>query len=73
VDDRADVHVNSKDGRFCLGWFPHGRPGTDGERWKIAVTGTAKVRGFHMSFDMETPAEIVAAAVTRVLETSQRL
>lgn len=27
VDDRADVHVNSKDGRFYLGWFPLGRPG----------------------------------------------
>ncbi len=24
VDDRADVHVNSKDGRFYLGWFPLG-------------------------------------------------
>lgn len=26
VDDRADVHVNSKDGRFYLGWFPLGHP-----------------------------------------------
>ncbi|MGZ0200390.1 DUF317 domain-containing protein [Streptomyces sp. RM1] len=73
VDDRADVHVNSKDGRFCLGWFPSGRPGTDGEGWKIAVTGTAKVRGYQMSFDTETPADVVAAAVARVLETSQRV
>ncbi|MFJ6691371.1 DUF317 domain-containing protein [Streptomyces sp. NPDC091294] len=70
VDDRADVHVNSKDGRFYLGWFPFGRPGTDCEGWKIAVTGTAKVRGYQMSFDTETPADIVAAAVARVLETS---
>lgn len=31
VDDRADVHFSSKDGRFYLGWFPLGRPGTDGE------------------------------------------
>ncbi|MFI9755771.1 DUF317 domain-containing protein [Streptomyces collinus] len=73
VDDRADVHVNSKDGRFYLGWFPLGRPGTDGEGWKIALTGTAKVRGYQVSFDVETPAEIVAAAVARVLETSRRL
>ncbi|MCX2969430.1 MULTISPECIES: DUF317 domain-containing protein [Streptomyces] len=73
VDDRADVHVSSKDGRFYLGWFPHGRPGASGEGWKIAVTGTAKVRGYHVSFDTETPAEIVAAAVARVLETSRRL
>lgn len=73
VDDRADVHVSSKDGRFYLGWFPLGRPGTDGEGWKIAVTGTAKVRGYQMSFDTETPADVVAAAVTRVLETSQQL
>ncbi|TWV58545.1 DUF317 domain-containing protein [Streptomyces misionensis] len=73
VDDRADVHVSSKDGRFYLGWFPLGRPGTDGEGWKIAVTGTAQVRGYHLSFDTETPAEIVAAAVKRVLETSRRL
>nr|WP_202490460.1 DUF317 domain-containing protein [Streptomyces sp. SID8381] len=71
VDDRADVHVNSKDGSFYLGWFPSGRPGTDGEGWKIAVTGTAKVRGYQMSFDTETPADVVAAAVARVLETSQ--
>ncbi|MEU0480257.1 hypothetical protein ABZ260_13870 [Streptosporangium sp. NPDC006013] len=27
VDDRADVHVSSKNGRFYLGWFPLGRPG----------------------------------------------
>ncbi|MFJ2303296.1 DUF317 domain-containing protein [Streptomyces sp. NPDC087787] len=73
VDDRADVHVNSKDGRFYLGRFPSGRPGTEGEGWKIAVTGTAKVRGYQMSFDTETPADIVAAAVARVLETSQQV
>ncbi|MCL7493763.1 DUF317 domain-containing protein [Streptomyces sp. MCA2] len=73
VDDRADVHVSSKDGRFYLGYFPLGRPGSDGEGWKVAVTGTAKVRGYQMSFDMETPADVVAAAVARVLETSRRL
>ncbi|CAL9660358.1 hypothetical protein SUDANB140_06980 [Streptomyces sp. enrichment culture] len=73
VDDRADVHVSSKDGRFCLGWFPLGRPGTDGEGRKMAVTGTAQVRGYHLSFDTETPAGIVAATVARVLETSRRL
>jgi Domain of unknown function (DUF317) len=73
VDDRADVHVNSKDGRFYLGWFPNGRPGTDGEGWKIAVTGTATVPGYSISFDTETPADVVAAAVARVLETSQPL
>ncbi|MBT2370399.1 DUF317 domain-containing protein [Streptomyces sp. ISL-10] len=73
VDDRADVHVSSKDGRFYLGWFPLGRPGTDGEGWKIAVTGTATVPGYHLSFDTATPADIVAAAVARVLETSRRV
>lgn len=61
VDDRADVHVNSADGRFYLGWFPLGRAGTDGG-WKIAVTGTAKVRGCSISFDVETPAVVAAAA-----------
>lgn len=71
VDDRADVHVNSKDGRFYLGWFPLGRPGVDGEGWKIAVTGTTKVPGYSISFDAETPADVVAAAVTRVLETAR--
>ncbi|PKT67888.1 hypothetical protein CW362_37960 [Streptomyces populi] len=73
VDDREDVHVSSKDGRFYLGWFPRGRLGTDSEGWKIAVTGTAKMRGYHLSFDTETPAGIVAAAVARVLETSRLL
>lgn len=73
VDDRADVHVSSKDGRFYLGWFPLGRPGTDGEGWRIAVTGTAQVPGYHLSFDTETPADIVAAAVACVLETSRRV
>ncbi|MCP9207158.1 DUF317 domain-containing protein [Streptomyces cucumeris] len=72
VDDRADVHVNSKDGRFYLGWFPAGRPGTDREGWKIAVTGTAEVRGYRISFDTETPADVVAAAVACVLETSRQ-
>jgi hypothetical protein len=71
VDDRADVHVSSKDGRFYLGWFPLGRPGTDGEGWKIAVTGTARVRGYQISFGVETPADIVAATVARVLATSR--
>ncbi|WP_328865108.1 DUF317 domain-containing protein [Streptomyces sp. NBC_01259] len=73
VDDRADVHVSSKDGRFYLGWFPLGRPGTGSEGWKIAVTGTAKVPGYHVSFDTETPADIVAATAARVLETARRL
>ena len=73
VDDRTDVHVSLKDGRFYHGWFPLGRPGTDGEGWKIAVTGTAAVRGYQLSFDIETPADIVAPAVARVLETSRRV
>ncbi|MDJ0464656.1 DUF317 domain-containing protein [Streptomyces sp. H27-C3] len=73
VDDRADVHVSSRDGRFYLGWFPHGRPGTDGEGWKVAVTGTSKVRGYHLSFDTSTPAGVVAAAVAHGLETSRRV
>ncbi|GGT22145.1 DUF317 domain-containing protein [Streptomyces antibioticus] len=73
VDDRADVHVSSKDGRFYLGWYPLGRPGTDGEGWKIAVTGTAKVPGYSIAFDTQTPADVVAAAVARVLETSRHL
>lgn len=73
VDDRADVHVSSKDGRFYLGWYPLGRPGTDGEGWKIAVTGTAKVPGYNISFHTQTPADVVAAAVARVLETSRPL
>lgn len=71
VDDRADVHINSKDGRFYLGWFPLGRPGTDGDGWTLAVTGTAKVPGYRIRFDTETPAEIVAATVQRVLATSR--
>ncbi|WP_405734997.1 DUF317 domain-containing protein [Streptomyces sp. NBC_01537] len=71
VDDRADVHISSKDGRFYLGWFPLGRPGTDGEGWKLAVTGTAKVPGYQVSFDIETPADIVATTVARVLATSR--
>ncbi|MFJ6898198.1 DUF317 domain-containing protein [Streptomyces hokutonensis] len=65
VDDRADVRVDSTDGRLF------GRPSTDGEGWKTAVTGTAKVRGYCISFDVETPAVVVAAAVARVLETSR--
>ncbi|BDH15384.1 DUF317 domain-containing protein [Streptomyces hygroscopicus] len=72
VDDRGDVHVSSTDGRFYLGWFPLGRPGGDGEGWKIAVAGTAKVHGYQMSFDTEAPADVVAAVVARVLETSRR-
>ncbi|MEU6245709.1 DUF317 domain-containing protein [Streptomyces sp. NPDC047024] len=73
VDDRADVHVSSKDGRFYLGWFPNGRPGADSEGWTIAVTGTASVPGYRLSFETQTPADIVAAAVARVLETSYRV
>ncbi|MCD9193371.1 DUF317 domain-containing protein [Streptomyces albireticuli] len=70
VDDRSDVHIGSKDGRFYLGWFPTGRSGTDGEGWRLSVTGTATVPGYHVSFDIETPAEIVAATMARVLATS---
>ncbi|MCQ9179188.1 DUF317 domain-containing protein [Streptomyces sp. IBSBF 2953] len=73
VDDRADVHVNSADGRFYLGWFPLGRPGADGEGWKIAVTGTSKVRGYSLTFDAERPAAVVAASMASILETSRRI
>lgn len=31
VDDRTDVYVSSKNGRFYLGWFPLGCSDTDGE------------------------------------------
>ncbi|MBC2876165.1 MULTISPECIES: DUF317 domain-containing protein [Streptomyces] len=71
VDDRADVHIGSKDGRFYFGWFPAGRPDTEGEGWRLSVTGTAQTPGYHVSFDMETPAEVVAATVACVLATSR--
>lgn len=71
VDDRADVHVASKDGRFYLGWYPKGRRGSPREGWKLVVTGTGDELGYQASFDRETPADIVAAAVARVLETAQ--
>ncbi|MFK0099027.1 DUF317 domain-containing protein [Streptomyces sp. NPDC091040] len=73
VDDRADVHISSKDGRFYLGWFPNGRPGTDGEGWTVAVTGTGAQPGYRMSFDTATPADVVAAAVACVLAASRRV
>ncbi|MEU4176405.1 DUF317 domain-containing protein [Streptomyces sp. NPDC026589] len=79
VDDRADVHVSSRDGRFYLGYFPNGRPGgadedwVTGEGWVITVTGTAGVLGYRMAFGTDTPAEIVAAVVARILATSQPL
>ncbi|MEJ8652701.1 DUF317 domain-containing protein [Streptomyces sp. MS1.AVA.3] len=79
VDDRADVHISSRDGRFYLGYFPNGRPGgadedwVTGEGWVIAVTGTAHVPGYRMSFGTDTPAEIIAGVVADVLATSQPL
>ena len=79
VDDRADVHVSSRDGRFYLGYFPDGRPGgadedwVTGEGWVIAITGTADVPGYRMAFGTDTPAEIVAAGVARILATSRPL
>ena len=79
VDDRADVHIGSRDGRFYLGYFPNGRPGgvdedwVTGEGWVIAVTGTAIVPGYRMSFGTETPAEIIAGVVAQILATSQPL
>ena len=67
VDDLPEPQVREV---FAVTWFPLGRPGGDGEGWKIAVTGTTKVPGYSISFDAETPADIVAATVTRVLETA---
>lgn len=66
VDDRADVHINSVDGRFYLGWYPRGRPGTENEGWKIADTA-----GYSISYGTETPAAVIAAAVAHVLGTSR--
>lgn len=77
VDDRADVHVSSCDGRSYLGHFPTGRPGgqdedwVTGEGWVIAVTGTAKVPGYRIAFGTNTPAEIVAGVVASILSTSR--
>lgn len=79
VDDRADVHISSRDGRFYLGYFPNGRPGgadgdwVTGEGWVIAVTGTANVPGYRIAFSTDTPAEIVADAAARILSTSRPL
>ncbi|WP_338932735.1 DUF317 domain-containing protein [Streptomyces netropsis] len=71
VDDRADVHVSSEDGRLYLGYFPQGRPGTDSEGWKIAVTGTAETPGWAASFAPDTPAELIAVFVAAVISTSR--
>lgn len=72
VDDHADVHIASRDGRFYLGWFPEGRPGDPDVAWTIAVSGTATVPGYRANFSIETPAAIVAATVGTVLATAQR-
>ena len=79
VDDRADVHINSRDGRFYLGYFPMGRSGgcdedwVGDEGWVIAVTGTAKAPGYRLSFSTQTPSEIIAAAVAQIRATSRPL
>ncbi|MFG2978850.1 DUF317 domain-containing protein [Streptomyces sp. NPDC048331] len=70
VDDRADMHISSRDGSFYLGWFPSGRPGTEDDGWVLAVTGTATVPGYRVVFDTETPAQVVAAAVAEVIASS---
>ncbi|MFD8978615.1 DUF317 domain-containing protein [Streptomyces sp. NPDC059564] len=70
VDDRADMHISSRDGCFYLGWFPEGRPGTKGAGWVLAVTGTATTPGYRVTFDTETPAQVVAAVVAEVIATS---
>ncbi|MFJ7589514.1 DUF317 domain-containing protein [Streptomyces sp. NPDC097617] len=70
VDDRADMHISSRDGRLYLGWFPGGRPGSEGDGWVLAVTGTATVPGYRVIFDTETPARLVAAVVAEVIATS---
>ncbi|WP_432112642.1 DUF317 domain-containing protein [Streptomyces sp. S1] len=70
VDDRADTHIASADGRFYFGYFPDGRPGAEREGWVIAVTGTAKVPGYRIVFDPHTPARLVAAALSEVLATA---
>lgn len=73
VDDRADTHIASADGRFYLGWFPSGRPGAEREGWVLAVTGTARTPGYKITFCPETPARLVAATVSEVLATAVRL
>ncbi|MER5758911.1 DUF317 domain-containing protein [Streptomyces sp. NPDC002082] len=70
VDDRADMHIASKDGRLYLGWFPEGRPGRLDEGWRLAVTGTATLPGYSIGFDVETPAHVIASAVATVISTS---
>lgn len=72
VDDRADTHISSADGKLYLGWFPNGRPGAEDEGWVLAVTGTAQVPGYRVVFDPQTPARLVAATVSEVLATARR-
>ncbi|MFD4377673.1 hypothetical protein [Streptomyces sp. NPDC058486] len=43
---------------------------TDGEGMKLAVTGTADMPGYGVSFQRETPAGVVTTAVDHVLATS---
>ncbi|MFG2115574.1 DUF317 domain-containing protein [Streptomyces sp. NPDC048718] len=73
VDDRADTHIASADGRFYLGHFPAGRPGAEQEGWVLAITGTARVPGYKAVFHPDTPARLVAAVIAEVLATAARL
>ena len=73
VDDRADTHIASADGRFYLGHFPQGRPGAEREGWVLAVTGTARTPGYKIVFEPDTPARLVAQTVSAVLATAVRL
>ncbi|MFD3997884.1 DUF317 domain-containing protein [Streptomyces sp. NPDC058548] len=73
VDDRADTHIASADGRFYLDHFPAGRPGAEHEGWVLAVTGTARTPGYRIAFDPHTPAHLVARTVSEVLATAKRL
>ncbi|MET7622540.1 DUF317 domain-containing protein [Streptomyces sp. NPDC005408] len=64
------TYTNSVDGSLYVGWFPEGRPGNRSEGWKIAVSGTAEMPGYSITFTTDTPAHIVNAAVAALLDAA---
>ncbi|GAA4947650.1 hypothetical protein GCM10023205_04510 [Yinghuangia aomiensis] len=72
LDDLADMHCASPDGRVYVGYLaasPRPRPG---DVWHVSVEAADGLPGWEQTFHRDVPAEVIAGLVHALLTTAPR-
>lgn len=72
LDDLADMHCASPDGRAYVGYLAESPRPRLGDVWHLSVEGADGLPGWEQTFQRDVPSEIIAGLVHTLLTTAPR-